>query len=183
VWGTGDEVELTRVRGPEDCAPNSWYYITPTDPRTITLCPETCEAIHADTGSALIVDIGCAVPAVATVFTERYEAACSIEGAPQWSGLQWNAVVPDDGSRIQFRVRSAPTLDELDSAPFVDVATAMTSNQVCEDTCIADLYEPLAMPNNRYPFLELEITILPGTEADSPLLDTWELTFSCLADE
>ena len=64
--------------------------------------------------------------------TERYESECNEESQVQWGFLTYNASTPGD-SNVEFRVRTAQTEAELESATFVDLITAQasTDTQVC----------------------------------------------------
>ena len=83
------------------CVANGWYYDDPADPTILSLCPTTCDTVRADTGARVWVEIGCTGAAVPTSHYESYQAEC-VDGAQQWSFLTWDAVIPDDGSRIEF---------------------------------------------------------------------------------
>jgi hypothetical protein len=178
------QVSLVRVRDAAACTDNGWYYDNPLDPNTLALCPGACAAAHDDPGSRLIAEIGCAKVALPTSFYEIYEAACPRTGGPQWSYLAWDTLTPDDGAQVQFQVRTAATEEELAEAQWVEVATVTHQNEVCTLlSCPADVYAALGVPGGHYRLLELEITLLPGLTSVSPIVDSWEITYSCPPDE
>ncbi len=181
--GNGDETDLTYIADPtNDCVDNGWYYNNPADPTVLSLCPTACDTVRADTGARIWVEIGCTGAAVLTTHYESYLAEC-IEGAEQWSFLTWDAAIPNDGSRIEFRARTAMEEGQLASATWVDIATANVTNQVCTGDCTADLFDALGTPENRQPALELQIQIIPGTDRfNPPVLNSWDVTFSCPPD-
>jgi hypothetical protein len=53
--------KLTNVGTASQCGPGGWYYDKPTDPTTITLCPDTCTAVQADSGAKIQILLGCLV--------------------------------------------------------------------------------------------------------------------------
>jgi hypothetical protein len=62
----GSEKELIgSVPGPEDCKDDggdreAWYYDNPYDPKSILLCPASCERVAADPDGKLSLVLGCA---------------------------------------------------------------------------------------------------------------------------
>ncbi|MBI5536435.1 MAG: VWA domain-containing protein [Deltaproteobacteria bacterium] len=62
--GNGDPPqELTRVQDATQCVPGGWYYDNPgpwpPDPKTINLCPQTCNVVLSDTNAKIDIALGC----------------------------------------------------------------------------------------------------------------------------
>lgn len=53
----GDEAAF--VYDPDCEQENAWHYDDPDDPKTIVLCPSTCEMVMADPQASILVEFGC----------------------------------------------------------------------------------------------------------------------------
>jgi hypothetical protein len=137
------------------------------------------------------------------VFTEVYEATCPGDSRPSWGFLTWNSQTPGNTS-IEFEGRLAGTSSGLSSEAFLAVgeATQMPDDtQICSylsplSQCPVDLLAFLTQTGDSFSsstnmatgaretisFLELRFTLTPDL-ADSPVLEDWNVTYSCLYDE
>jgi hypothetical protein len=112
-----------------------------------------------------------------------YSSDCDGGGAI-WDFFYYDAVTPAD-SRIEFEVRTAPSIAELTASAFTPIAQAHavpTDTQRCEvnpPNCPVDIYTLLEAPAQQYGVLELRVTLVPGTSGESPLLRDWKVRFSC----
>jgi hypothetical protein len=59
--GQTTAAKLTNVGSAAHCVQGGWYYDKPVEPSTITLCPETCTRVQADTGAKIQILLGCLV--------------------------------------------------------------------------------------------------------------------------
>lgn len=126
------------------------------------------------------------------VVVEDYEAVCPEDSGPRWGLLTWNAETPAD-SRILFSAGVSATSGELSSADMVLVgqanngATPAVDTQVCGAThpgglCPIDLTAELGLgANQQEKFLRLEIEF--DTQGFAPVLQDWEITYSCVVDQ
>jgi hypothetical protein len=189
-----DATPLDEVSGPGACsADDEFYFADGLAPESLTLCPDTCARVQADS-APLSVSIPCndaPIRAIETPFTELYIADCDLDDTddaalgsePQWDFLRYDAVTPGD-SQVLFEVRTAPTEAELGGS-FTSVATAHavpTDTQRCEISppgCPINLFSALDTPAYRQRYLELQITLIPGTNGEAPMLRDWKLQYSC----
>lgn len=180
---------LTRVADAAACSGDDQYYFADgVAPESLSLCPDACDRAMA-LGAPLEVQIGCTdtlVRAAETVVTERYEADCGND-EPQWDFLFYDTETPAD-SAVRFAVRTAATEAELVGG-FQALATAQAGpvdTQRCEASppdCPINLFGALGSPGYRHPFLELRMTLVPGTNGEAPLVRDWRVQFSCLPSQ
>lgn len=181
---SGAQTTLPRRSGASACA-DGWYFDDYADPRVVTLCPASCAAAQADSAPRVDIEIGCPVTLNTTTRTERYSGECPPGTSSQWSFFTYNTTTPRDSS-IHFRARTAPTVAELSTAPFVDLATARATpnTQVCglggPAPCPIDLFNLLGPVNAKVRELELEAVFSPtSNQRLSPILNNWKITYSC----
>jgi hypothetical protein len=117
--------------------------------------------------------------------TEIYHGECDAPGVVQWGFLTFVTSTPGDSS-IVFRLRSAPSVDALESADFIELITASSAlgTRRCSVTgpapCPIDLYDVLGGPPLAHqPYSELEITFHPSADGAMPSIDDWLLNYSC----
>jgi hypothetical protein len=162
-----------------------WYFDSNTNPTTIVVCPATCAAAKADSGSSISVNVGCPKQFTQTVFSQQYEAICPTGSAPIWGYFAYDTVTPSD-SNIVFRARTANTQAELGGATskLLTVAKASPNTQLCPLSgpapCPVDLYLKLGVPDVRYPFMEFSMELNPSSDKlSTPSINSWNLTYSC----
>ena len=180
-----DPIVFSQVASAGDCVANAYYY---EDADTITLCPTTCALVQADPTGALAVEVGCEGNGayVERTIVESYESECNEDSTVQWAFFTYDATTPDD-SRVSFRIRSAETQAGLDSATWIDLATAQASpdTQTCSMSgpapCPIDLYSVLrGSPAAHHPFLQVEVKLQPTSDARKPsTIQGWQLSYSC----
>ncbi len=198
---SGDKMDLTEVAEEGDCTEGGWY-LEPGE-RTLSLCPETCAEVQGDAGAQVFVEFGCETATEPVTRTEIYQADCAQGSIIEWRALGYDTTVTDDGS-VQFQVRTAPTMDELDDASFVPVNTATSQAPDClylkpmecvpEDTdctCTEGVGGGVALSGDkldpvesRQEYLELQIAVLPGSSGTTlPSVTGWKVAYSCLPGE
>jgi hypothetical protein len=187
----GNSNALDQVASAGDCgsSDSSWYYDDPENPSTLTLCPSTCEAVQADAGAQVWVELGCPSPAEPTTVTHNYFGSCDTGQKPQWMFMYYDTTIEAGSSATAaFRVRSATTETGLASADWHDAATATADDPDCakgmvvDGFCPVDLYSLLGAVEAKRDYLELEITVTPSGGV-SPSVDNWEITYSCPPEE
>lgn len=191
LHGDGTDEALARVSDAQDCVGaqgGAWYYDSPTSPTAVELCPLTCDAVQADVGAEIHVGLGCrggpAQALRATTFTETYRGDCpQLSQQPQWGFLSYSASTPSD-SEIGLQVRAAPSLGDLATAEWLPLGEVREGlqNEIClfASGCYLDVWEALkGVPAAHQPYLEVRITLRPSTDNQSPLLNHWQLTYSC----
>jgi len=184
-------LELQQVAGAAECTSDDEYYFDGlVAPENLVLCQDTCTAAARLSGSRLNLEVPCkppSPPAIETVVDEMYYTADCDGGAAIWDFFYYDAVTPAD-SRIEFEVRTAPSIAELaaETTAFTPIAQAHavpTDTQRCEidprANCPIDIYTLLGAPAQQYQVLELRVTLVPGTSGESPLLRDWKVRFSC----
>jgi len=184
------QLELTRVSDAASCTGGAEFFFDggPVAPEVLRLCPDTC-ASGAAPGNRLDVSIPCAppgAPVTATTIDEMYYESDCEGGSPVWDFFYYDAVTPAD-SRIEFEIRTAPTVAELqaDTIAFTPIAQAHaipTDTQHCEvnpPTCPVDIFVKLGAPSQQYQKLELRVKLIPGTSGEGPLLRDWRVRYSC----
>jgi hypothetical protein len=176
---------LPKIKTSASCGAG-WFYDDNADPTTITLCPDSCASVQADTNALLEARVGCPSTYGTNTTSEVYEATCTAPGQkPQWGFLTYSATTPLDSS-VEFRVRAATTEAGLDLAKSQLVATAHstpTDTQLCSLSgpkgCPIDLYALLGDAAG-YPFLQLDLTVNPSSNQSlTPMLDDWKVSYSC----
>jgi hypothetical protein len=188
--GEGIEETLERVRSPEACGidTDGWAFDDETSPTSVELCPHTCERATQDTSSEIRVELGCLgapVPVLQrTTVRETYEGDCPrTSQQPQWGFVSYSASTPSD-SGITLEVRAAPNLDGLEQVPWLPLGhvSAAEENEECyfADGCYLDLWDAVGgVPTVHHPYLEVRITLDPSADNQTPVLDSWEVTYSC----
>jgi hypothetical protein len=175
---------LPQRAGASGCG-NGWYFDDNTNPTKIIVCPDSCAAAKADSGSSISVNIGCPKQFTQTVFTQDYEAVCPTGTAPIWGYFAYDTVTPSD-SNIVFRARTAKTQAELAGASYKSLAIAKASpdTQLCPLSgpapCPVDMYVKLGVPDVRHPFMQFAIELNPSTDKlSTPSINSWNFTYSC----
>lgn len=171
-----------------DCG-QGWYYDDYASPTKISLCPETCATVKADSGAKLAVEIGCPSSYVSESYSQVYEAVCPSGTTVQWGHLAFDSATPGDSSVVfEARVASNPAM--TGASGLVSLATASQANgQLCgmggPAPCPVDLYERLGgPPAANAAYLELKMTLLPSSNSIlAPVVKTWDLTYSCVDSE
>jgi len=178
--GQDISTELTRVADASACTANAWYYDDPLDPTKITLCPNTCAAVQDDATARVWVEFGCPGVASKVTTTETYFGACADHQGPVWLDLGYTAAIPD-GAAIAFRGRVASTEAALADASWVTLGVATSAEATCPlaSSCAIDVFSALGSQPATLPWLELEITLDPGSASDPAALSEWTLTYSC----
>ena len=187
----GSSEALPFLNGPNECG-DGCYFDDPDEPTEVHLCGNTCEVVQSDTGAKLDLGFGCAKPYTTTERFESYVANCPANQGPQWGYLAYDTTIIEDSS-IYIMARTAQTEAALASASFVplaEIGDSTSDPEVCSmfgpaPTCPIPLYPALGgIPNARYPYLELKITMDPASdEYKAPLLNDWEITYSCGYDQ
>ena len=187
----GSTEPLPYLTGPDECG-DGWYFDNPDQPTSVLLCGNTCDVVQSDNRAKLDLGFGCAKPYTTTERFETYSASCPESQGPQWGFLSYDTTIIED-SQIHIAVRTAATEAALATATFVslaDVGPGASSPAVCSmfgpaPNCPVALYPALGgIPNARYPYLELKITMDPASnEYKAPLLNDWEITYSCGYDQ
>jgi hypothetical protein len=116
---------------------------------------------------------------------QTYEAVCE-DSTVQWGFLTYRATTPGDSS-IHFRLRTAPTEDQLPAAEYIDLVTASSAlgTERCTFTgpapCPIDLFVVLGgAPLAHHPLSELEVVLTPASaDGNLPTVDEWNLNYSC----
>jgi hypothetical protein len=187
----GDPVDLPVRVGLSECDEGGWYYDDLNDPSTAVLCPDTCSAIQSDPEARVSVRIGCAKPLEEVDLRQTYEGACDPGRATQWGYLAWDAVTPSDSS-VTLYARTAETAAELtEDLEWTELAVinGSTGNELCAlggtPECTVALYPALGgIPEARFPVLELRAVLVPNsTKTAGAVLNSWEVTYTCLDDE
>lgn len=185
VSSSGTPSAIPQVANQGACGGNpGWYFDIPAAPTKIVLCPNTCTAVTADPGSTISLAVGCPKAVGPSTETVLYEGICPVGSKPQWGFFTYNSSTPST-SNITFRARVAMTQATLPSATWQDLATAQstpTNTQVCTlagpAPCPIDLYNTFGTPDNKFPWLELEIGMNPVAGGLCALTD-WQVTYSC----
>lgn len=189
-WTNSSDVStpLTQVASLAGCGTSKtrWYYDNPSDPATLTLCPSTCAEVQADSAAQVWLEFGCPkIPSVTTM-TEVYQAECESDETPQWAFLFYDTTIPNgSNATVTFEVRVAESEADLEYETFVPAATATVAAQDCDKgepvagTCPVDLYSLLGNLDAKEEFLELQVTVTPGSDYSTPSVHNWELTYSC----
>jgi len=190
AWTNSSDVStsLTQVDSAADCGTSKtrWYYDDLTDPTTLTLCPSTCTEVQADDAAQVWLEFGCPKVPSETVTSEVYQAECASDETPQWAFLFYDTTIPNGSdAQVTFEVRAAKSEADLEYATFETAATATVSAQDCAKgspvagSCPVDLYSLLGNLDAKEEFLELQVTVTPGTDYSTPSVENWELTYSC----
>jgi hypothetical protein len=175
---------LSKIKTAASCD-KGWFYDSNDSPTNITLCPESCAAVQADTNALLEARVGCPSTYATNKTSEVYEAACDSGHMPQWGYLTYSAATPLDSS-VEFWVRAATTQAGLSTATPQLVATAHaspTDTQVCSETgpkgCPINLYALLGN-SARERFMQLDLTVnASSNKSGTATVDDWKVTYSC----
>jgi hypothetical protein len=193
LHGDGSSEALDPVEDAADCAADGagWYYDDAASPASLTLCPATCSLVRADVGAEVHVELPClgdpAPLLQTTTVSEVYESDCPEGTQVQWGFIGYSASTPSD-SRITLSARTASQVDELQGASPRRLATitAESGNEQCEITagCYIDLWQALGgVPAARRSALELQVSLVPSTTNETPVLTDWQITYSCPASD
>ncbi len=185
---------LTKRSGSTDCGSGGWYW----DTGRVVLCSSTCNTLDTTSGARVKIRVGCPSTLSANSVSEIYESDCEVGKLAQWNMLNWTSATPGD-STIRMEVRSARDVASLSSATFHEIGVARndgsTDTQVCDAfstsaECPVMFYSLVEqgawqMADLREPVLELRATLIPSTASPvrSPVLEGWEVQFSCLDSE
>jgi hypothetical protein len=112
----------------------------------------------------------------------KNKGTCGDEQQVYWQFFNYQTTIPSDGE-VRFRLRSAEDEAGLATATWIDVKTATASQPECTPWalipgCPVDLVSTLGDDVNDE-FIDLEMTIVPGSDGSSPSLEAWEMTYSC----
>ena len=178
---------MVEVAGAGSCAatapPYEWYLSAPA---TVTMCPETCNAVRADVNGVVNFLGGCVGAFTTSQFEEMYDGDCSAFPAsgPVWEFLTYDTDTPGN-SEVIFELRTGNTPAEAMSASYIEVAR--TSNAAPDASFGAGTQVDLAAalgPLNQQRYVQARITINPtSNQKESPTLHDYELQFSCLSNE
>ena len=187
----GSPVVLAQVASAASCGPSGgWYLDNPNNPTKITLCPVTCNTVKADLTGSVELYLPCPGNMHVTTYRELYEADCPDGLTPQWGYFAYDTTCPSN-SRVTFTARTGSSQAEIAAATPVALATAQstpTNTQICpmapNGTCPVDLFVKLGLPEAHDQFLELIATLTPNSGNNAgPLVNNWEITYSCVAAE
>jgi hypothetical protein len=175
---------LPKVKTSATCG-TGWFYDDNANPTQITLCPNSCASVQADTNALLEARVGCPSTYGANNTSEVYEGVCDQGYKPQWGYLTYASTTPLDSS-VEFSVRAATSEAGLATAPAQLVATAHaspTDTQLCSVAgpagCPIDLYALLG-DSAGFPFLQLDLKLNPSSDKSStPMVDDWKVSYSC----
>lgn len=171
-----------------DCG-GGWYFDDNDDPKVVNLCPSSCDTVQSDPNASVTVDIPCSPKLEPSTSTQLYSAECGDSQSPLWQFLNYATDTPV-GASVDFKVRTAATAAELATAEYVLVSTATDIQPNCGPSalpiCLVDLVD-LADVNDELSatesLLELEITVNPSSDGQTPVVDTWQVYYSCVFDE
>jgi hypothetical protein len=129
--------------------------------------------------------VGCPTAVGPSSSTVLYEGICPTGTKAQWGFFTYDTITAG-ASTVTFRARVADTQANLASATYVDLPTAQstpTNTQVCTlsgpaPDCPVDLYNTFGTPDNKLPWLELEIGLNPVSGGVCTVND-WQITYSC----
>lgn len=196
---TGSVAEpLYRVDSASDCgtANDRFYYDDNTAPTKITLCPATCNRVRSDVGSSIDLEIGCPTHLEPETYNFQYSAVCPPGTKVQWGHLTWDATTPGN-SDVTFEARTSDDLASFVNAPALGdlkllgkahdlISPYVVDTQLCLNSgpapdCPVDLYAKLGVPDARYDHMELFVTLNPSSSgaSASPVLNDWDITYSC----
>lgn len=130
----------------------------------------------------------CSGPATPVTVEYEYTATCPEDSSPRWGSLIWTTDAPGT-STIEFSAKTASTSAGLSSESYVLVGTAASApvdTSTCSvsgpgPACPVDLTAALDLPQSQDGFLALKIELLPTT--DSPVLQDWEIRYTCVYDQ
>jgi len=118
----------------------------------------------------------------------QYEALCPPDSFPAWGFLTWNTQAPG-ASTISFEGKTGSSALALAGATYnsLGIATSQgTDTQNCAylslpSECPVDLVDQLALEYPHERFLALRITLEP--QGNDPILEDWEITYTCQFDQ
>ncbi len=181
---TNVQTTVPQVTNAAACVGDGWYFDDNLNPTAITLCTTSCTAVQTDPGASIGLSVGCPQVFLPTTMRQVYEAQCPAGTKPQWGFMSYDTTTPSTAT-VQFNARTATTQAGLSAAGFTSLATAQASpdTQVCPlagpAPCPLDLYTLLGTPDARYPWLELEAILTPSPSTAAPILNDWQITYSC----
>ncbi len=187
----GAAVTLSRLANSAACG-KGWYYNSALAPTTAYLCPETCSTIQADLTAKMSLEFGCRKPYANKLYSKVYQGSCPADATVQWGLFTYVAHTPAD-SKVEFRARTASTEAGLAMQLFRPVATAARTpvdTQTCSlfgpsGVCPVSMYNKLGgLPDARRSYLEVQTELYPSSNlVETPALDSWEVTFSCVQNQ
>lgn len=182
---------LGQVADLASCTDDSQYFFEGSAfaPERLELCPATCARAASVPDRRIDVEIPCAPPtppAIETTVAELYYESNCEGGGAVWDFFYYDAVTPAD-SRIEFEIRTAPSIAELaaGTVPFMPIAAAHsvpTDTQRCDvdpPDCPIDIFTALGTTGQQQSTLELLVRLIPGSSGEGPLLRDWKVRFSC----
>ncbi len=119
----------------------------------------------------------------------EYVARCDEDMHPLWGFLTWETTTPGT-SQVAFSAKTAKTSAGLSSQSYAPLGTAEASpvdTSSCQlggpsaGGCPVKISDVLDLGNNQGAHLALKIELLSG--ADSPILENWQVTYSCVFDQ
>jgi hypothetical protein len=149
-----------------------------------------CSAL--DNWSYFVDAYTCGGTSTPKVVSYEYEAVCPEDMGPSWGLLTWETTAPG-ASNLEFAGRVAATQAGLASASFTSLGTAHASPVDTRDClvsgpnpeCPVDITEKLWGTGGKAHqpgFLELQVTLNPSG-SDAPILENWQITYSCIYDQ
>jgi hypothetical protein len=180
-WNNGgDDPAILSVSDAEACddAPAGSYRYYATSADEITLCPTTCGAVKALSGSSVEIVQGCGASAQAVTVSEAFSAGTACEAYPgtfpMWTIMPYRADVPA-GSSISVRARTRLDAD----APwreYADIVTITSENEVSDLERPASLQTPLGSDAFGH---DIEIEFSTNVDGGAATLVDYELHFTC----
>ncbi len=198
--GTATTFQQVVTAGDCGSSNSSYYYDDNQNPTKITLCPEACARVRADVGSKIDLVIGCPSHFESETYNFPYSASCPPGKKVKWGQLTWTASTPGNSS-IRFEARTSEDLSTFDTPPeagdltvlgtaHANVAPFTGDTQTCSmfgpaPTCPVELFSRLGTPAGHYSHLELFVTLNPPSSGASvsPVLEDWNVTYSCADTE
>lgn len=199
----GKPVSMMKVADLTKCGSStvSWYADNPSNPNVMTLCPETCKVVRADTSGRIDVVYQCYAEYAPGEFTRDFDGrvACPASGTvPVWGAWSWDSETKLD-SHIDFSLQASDDAAQLGAAPedalqFTDPPgpTSLLGQPIGAkagppDTQVgATIVQNTLMSNGRGTkrFLRMRVKLAPSSnKIRSPLLKSWNLQVSCQQSE
>jgi hypothetical protein len=168
----------------------AWHYDDPTNPNELVLCPKACERVKSPlyAQSKVHLELTCQSSALYEESSHRfvYSGDCGYQRGVQWGDLGYQATLPGD-STIEIRFAAAGSEADLPaedktlaawSAPVV--IDASVADCPINSSCMIDVFDVLGgLPDARLPYLGLLISVVPSSDHQPPILDDWDLRYSC----
>ena len=189
----GAQSAVAERAGLGECG-DGWYL----DGSDLVLCPATCASVAAAPGSRVKISAGCATVREPVVMAEVYESDCEPGTMVQWDMVIWRSITPLD-STITFEARTADSEVALALEAFEEIGVARNGGgvdtQLCDPFNLSDecpvLFYTLVeagvwdLTRLRRPVLELMATLSPasGDPRQGPVLEDWQVQFTCIESE